>query len=271
MWEWLNGKGEVYKEAPTDGYPKYMGGEFQPFQHNPHFKSQPVLSEELREEIWRRIMKEQIPITQVSRDFGVDMHRIGAVVRLKELEKKWEAEGKKLAKPYAKAIMGMLPQTPYDPKNPVTHEGINDLAVHKATTAQIFYPTSESRVFSRQDAARIFNPTLLPADERIPHPEMIEMAKDEIDGLSWQEMQERIKERDAEDQERRVLKRQQVRERQEKVLTRVESPRWEFRFKEISVDEIGRDGRGAHATGYRYGAPHMDRKRAQVKIPKRVV
>ena len=50
----------------------------------------------------------------------------------------------------------MLPQTPHRPgsKKPVMHESINDLPVHPWTRRQVFHPTSESRAFAREDAAR---------------------------------------------------------------------------------------------------------------------
>ena len=47
----------------------------------------------------------------------------------------------------------------------------------------------------------------------------------------------------------------------------VPGQRWDFRFQHISVEEAGRDGRGKRGVGWRYGAPHEDRKRGQVKIP----
>lgn len=70
-------------------------------------------------------------------------------------------QGKSLALPYARAIQEMVPCTPVfdDPHerrlNP--HESINDLPIHRATDAQIFYPVSESRQFNRMDAGRVFS------------------------------------------------------------------------------------------------------------------
>ncbi len=63
-----------------------------PFPLNDHFFSQPILSTELREEIWRRVKVDQKSIRNVSVELGVEMRRVGAVVRLLELEKKWTAE-----------------------------------------------------------------------------------------------------------------------------------------------------------------------------------
>lgn len=65
-----------------------------------------------------------------------------------------------MAIPYARAVLSMLPQTPFDPRNPhlvQPHEPINDLPVHPLTHPQVFYPTSESRHFTRTDAGRVFS------------------------------------------------------------------------------------------------------------------
>jgi Eukaryotic mitochondrial regulator protein len=63
-----------------------------PFPLNEHFVSQPILSERLREEIWRRVKVDKKSVRIVSIELGVEMRRVGAVVRLVELEKQWRAE-----------------------------------------------------------------------------------------------------------------------------------------------------------------------------------
>jgi len=89
--------------------------------------------------------------------------------------------------------------------------------------------------------------------------------------LDWTERAKREEEREKAELDRRERKKERSRQMEEESLTRVEGRRWEFRFKEVSVDDIGVDGRGERATGYRYGAPLLDRKRAQIKIPRRVL
>lgn len=74
-------KGEIPSETTRD---------LQPFPLNRNFVSQPVLSDELREEIWKRIMKDGKSVREVSAELAVEMSRVGAVVRLKEIEKEWE-------------------------------------------------------------------------------------------------------------------------------------------------------------------------------------
>jgi Eukaryotic mitochondrial regulator protein len=163
----------------------------------------------------------------------------------------------------------MLPKTPYDPESKnksKPHESINDLPVHRVTGTQIFHPTSESRHFTREDAAKVFSERLLPADLRVPHPELAEMHKDFKAGLSQEEREERQRERE----EIADLKRQRIaakKAKQEAAVKKVDTGRVEFRFTEISVDAAGKDGRGFKGVGWRYGHPHMDRSRGSVKIP----
>src|ERR1700753_2474742 len=77
--------------------------------------------------------------------------------------------------------MSMLPQTTYQKNKPImAHESIDDLPVHPATTQQIFWPSSESREFTRIDAGKVFKPDLLPADLRIPHPQTVENWADSL-------------------------------------------------------------------------------------------
>lgn len=61
------------------------------------------------------------------------------------------------------------------------------------------------------------------------------------------------------------------RETERLTVKKAETPRWEFRFKDINVESVGKDGRDRRGVGARYGMPHEDRKKGQVKIPTRVV
>jgi hypothetical protein len=152
----------------------------------------------------------------------------------------------------------MLPQTPLSHQNAVVHEPINDLPVHSYTTQQIFWPTSESREFTRVDAGKVFSPTLLPADMRIPHPEMIEKGSAEVEKTRAARL--RLEQAIA----KKALEQKLDEERRTKV---VEGGRWDFKFKDVSVQWVGKDGRDRKGVGWRYGKPHDDRKRGQIKIP----
>ncbi|KAF9893984.1 hypothetical protein FE257_008955 [Aspergillus nanangensis] len=171
MFTWLKKEGEALKNH-TPGSTNYLsalrfrGEEGQrppswPFPLNPSFVSEPVLSEELRNDIYERVVVKKKSVRAVSVELGVDMRRVGAVVRLVELEKRMKQQGKSMALPYARAIHEMIPTTPLhdDARGHrfKPHEAINDLPVHRLTETQIFYPVSESRQFNRVDAGRVFS------------------------------------------------------------------------------------------------------------------
>jgi hypothetical protein len=176
----------------------------------------------------------------------------------------------------------MLPQTPYvDPsKNeeaprgrdgkprPVTtgHESINDLPVHSRTTQQIFYPVPESRAFTRADAGKAFHPNLRPADERIPHPELIEIEKFK-GSLNTPALAKFKLDLAKADQDEALRKVNEERERERQTVKVYTGARHDFKFQDISVESVGKTGRSRAGVGWRYGMPHEDRKPGQVKIP----
>ena len=75
--------------AGGDELPRESQQDLIPFPLNRNFSSQAVLSEELREEIWTRVVLGRKSVKVVSAELGVEMNRIGAVVRLKTVEKEW--------------------------------------------------------------------------------------------------------------------------------------------------------------------------------------
>lgn len=89
--EWLNTKGKQYR-SHRPGDTNYAGFGNTPFPLNPQFKSMEVLSDQARELIWKKIMRDGETIKAVSAELGVDIRRVAAVVRLKEVEKDWEAK-----------------------------------------------------------------------------------------------------------------------------------------------------------------------------------
>lgn len=166
----------------------------------------------------------------------------------------------------------MVPTTPLynEVKSPPPHESINDVPVHPATRRQLFISTSESRDFTRADAAKAFNPNLLPADERIPHPELVQLHKWDLSGIS---REQRIELRHQLDEEAAAKKEAQERkQKQWEARTQVTVPgrRWDFKFQDFSAEKVGKDGRRRGAVGLRYGMPHDDRKRGQYKLPQKV-
>ncbi|THZ49787.1 hypothetical protein D6C90_03162 [Aureobasidium pullulans] len=264
---------EAKEKEDRHKMPKERASDLRPYPLNNDFRSQSILSEELREELYKKIIDEKVDLSTVSALYGVDMRRVAAVVRLKAIEKNWVSEGKKLATPYAEAVMQMVPQTHFnrklleDPKKNFSHESINDLPVHPYTRQQIFYPTSESRQFTRADAAKVFSPTLLSADERIPLSELIDIEKDAINNVPREERTARIRERAEKKLAAKLEKERKQKEWEARNVKVVSNQRWNFRFESINVEEAGKDGRGRRGVGWRYGNPHHDRERGEIKLP----
>lgn len=165
-----------------------------------------------------------------------------------------------------------MPTTPFRPnvKSPPPHESINDLPVHPQTRAQLFVSASESRDFTRADAAKAFHPSLLPADDRIAHPELVEITKWELAGYSREKRVSLMEQRDAEAAAKREEKERKQREWEKRTQVTVPGRRWDFKFQDFSAEKVGKDGRRRGAVGLRYGMPHEDRKRGQYKLPQKV-
>ena len=63
-----------------------------PFPLNQNFVSEPILSEEMRGEIYKRVAQDKKSVRAVSIELKVDMRRVAAVVRLMEMEKGWRSQ-----------------------------------------------------------------------------------------------------------------------------------------------------------------------------------
>ncbi|KAK0612358.1 eukaryotic mitochondrial regulator protein-domain-containing protein [Bombardia bombarda] len=271
FWAFLKKEGRDFKNAP--GEPKYLGDlkgskekRHAPFPNNPTYKSEPVLSDVARETIWREIMKQGMPLKAVSAKYSVDMRRVAAVVRMKEIERQWEADHKPKALPYAKAITSMVPQHSLSEREQ-PFEPVNDVHVHSYTQQQLFWPASESREFTRKDAAEAFGEHILPPDEKMRIPELMQLEKDINAGVEKHEAYKSFLDATRES-ELQIANRERTRLMKEEAnKTRVDSGRFEFRFERFNADNVGKNGRARKAVGWRYGVPFSDRRRAEVKIP----
>lgn len=88
----LGAAGKNLEAAESKPLPREHGDDFLVFPLNRHFKSQSVLSEELRDEIWRRVKEEGKTVREVSVELDVEMRRVGAVIRLKAVEEGWRQQ-----------------------------------------------------------------------------------------------------------------------------------------------------------------------------------
>jgi hypothetical protein len=164
--------------------------------------------------------------------------------------------------------MSMLPLKEYrlDKKN-TPLEAVNEVHVHKHTMRQLFVPVSESRHFTRKDAAAAFHPNMLSVDERSPAKEVIQIARDQSEGMDAQEAV-RVFRDTVQEKEVAIAEKRAMREAEEEArTTRVNTGRYEFRIREMNSENVGADGKARKAKGWRYGAPLNDRKRGMVKIP----
>ncbi|KAF8475907.1 eukaryotic mitochondrial regulator protein-domain-containing protein [Kalaharituber pfeilii] len=269
FFEWLNGPGAVFQKPPpgnhnyltdydtTTGKPKEIPRRPTPFPLNPFFVSTPVLSDELANEVYRRAIQVGKSVRMVSAELNISLERVAAIVRLKTIEKRWEEEGKPLKPFLTKAIHSMLPVTKFAGGLGGTHEPINDLPSHSRTHVQHFVPVSESRAFTRADAGAEFG--IPSADEMIPHPELIVEEKEKLQ-FNPEERRKRAEEKEREEaaKKREEEAKRLAREKQNEII--LERGRWRWKIQSAETGKVG----------YRYGVPHEDRKRGQVKIPTRV-
>lgn len=63
--------------------------ELTPFPLNKKFHSQQVLNEKVKDQIWDAVVLFGKSVQTVSTELNVEMRRVGAVVRLKTIEKQW--------------------------------------------------------------------------------------------------------------------------------------------------------------------------------------
>lgn len=155
----------------------------------------------------------------------------------------------------------MVPTTelPSSVSDEYPHESINDLPEHPATASQLFVPVPESRSVNRTDAGAIFG--LPPADDLIPHPELLISEKEKQQGVSTDERKERADQRDQKDALVRMAESRARILKERQGVEIAERGRWRWRLKDGKVGEIGA----------RYGVPHQDRKKGHIKIPTRIV
>lgn len=83
---------QATKKKDEEKLPPETAEDLRPFPLNKFFRSQPVLSEQLREAIYQFVVKEGKTVPLASITFGVSNERVGAVVRLKQMEKEWIAQ-----------------------------------------------------------------------------------------------------------------------------------------------------------------------------------
>ena len=106
MFQWLSTEGASLKHH-IPGETNYLSNRAdrdgdsneppRPFPGNRNFISESVLSEELRNEVYVRVVEKKKSLRAVSVELGIDMKRIAAVVRLVEMERRQRAQVRNFA------------------------------------------------------------------------------------------------------------------------------------------------------------------------------
>lgn len=268
MRQWYKMFGKEYKKFDPS-QPLWSSGIVK-FPNNPSYKVQPILSDETRLRIWERVVKHGEPVKAVAADFDIDMRRVAACVRLKELERSWILQGKPLAMPYANAIRQMIPTVSLqEHESGAVFEPTNEITVHPYTQQQLFLPVSESRHFTRADAAKAFHPTMLSADKRMPIPELVNTERNaDVSGSrkNYDNAARIFREEVAQEQRKLAKRNKEAVDAEEARTVAFDTGRFEYRVKDYNSEQVGKTGRTG-TVGWRYGAPHNDRKRGLRKIP----
>ena len=110
FFEWLNGPGAVFKQLPRSRNTNYLSAYDvmtgapkeslrwmnYPFPLNPAFPSSPVVSDELANEVYFRVIEGGKSVRMVSAELNVSLQRVAAIVRLKTIEERWLKEVRSL-------------------------------------------------------------------------------------------------------------------------------------------------------------------------------
>ncbi|KAK0723660.1 eukaryotic mitochondrial regulator protein-domain-containing protein [Apiosordaria backusii] len=216
--------------------------------------------------IWEAVMLRGMPLKAVSAQYQVDMRRVAAVVRLMEIEKRMERENAPMALPYARAISRLVPRAFLD-ADEKPFEPINDVHVHSFTMQQLFVPVSESRKFTRKDAAKAFGDHILPPDDKMRIPELVDMERAILKGVPQAEAEATFLKKTAQSERRFAGSQKYIAAQKDAMKSKVDTERFEFRIEDFNSEAVGKKGRARNAVGWRYGAPFNDRQRGLYKIP----
>jgi hypothetical protein len=155
----LDAKGNVLESTPFVRPERKMA----PFPSNPFCKTNLNLSKEDKEEVYQKIVVQKVPIQEVAVNYGIKIPRLEAVVRLKEIEKKWETQ-KRITPEVQKMANTMYKMFPLF-ERPRHSDNLSEIPVPVKTLQSRFLTIAESEPFGPVDAAKVFD--LEPASETL--------------------------------------------------------------------------------------------------------
>lgn len=136
---------QAAEEAAAKGEaPPPTKADLRPFPLNPAFHSTPVLSEELREHVYRLWAERGESVEVISARYGIAMERVAAVLRMKQMEKDWDA-----AVSSCFHLLDFLPEDRYRPKCPFDDDLHNISISLEDETAWL-----DTAILSLEDTAR---------------------------------------------------------------------------------------------------------------------
>lgn len=134
-----------------------------PFPSNPFCQTNLALTNEDKEEIYTKVCVQKVPIQEVAVNFGIKIPRLEAVVRLKEIEKKWQKQNRITPeiKTMSSTMYKMFPLF----ERPRHSDNLSEIPVPVKTLQSRFLTIAESEPFGPIDAAKVFD--LEPASETL--------------------------------------------------------------------------------------------------------
>ncbi|AQZ13820.1 MRPS35 (YGR165W) [Zygosaccharomyces parabailii] len=127
----------------------------QPFPGNTHCRTNYVINEDLRLKIYNEIQIEGLSTQEVSQNYGLKIPRVEAIVKLVEIEQKWEKNNRITSdlKSLSSTLYKMFPV--FQPESNTARENLSEIPVPQKALASRFLTLAESEPFGPVDAAKV--------------------------------------------------------------------------------------------------------------------
>ncbi|CAR29590.1 hypothetical protein ZYGR_0AD02730 [Zygosaccharomyces rouxii] len=127
----------------------------QPFPGNRNCLTNHVISEDLKMRIYNEIQVEGLSTQQVSQNYGLKIPRVEAIVKLMEIEKKWEKHNRITPEleVMSSTLYKMFPV--FEPESKLARENLSEIPVPQRALSSRFLTIAESEPFGPVDAAKV--------------------------------------------------------------------------------------------------------------------
>lgn len=146
---------DTVDETENDSSKRRNNNAFRPFPLNSKLSTNFQVDNETKIQIVNDILLNKMPSQQVAIKYGLKIQRIEAILKLREIEEKWEQEDKINGdlKRMSQAMYKMFPI--FNPRN--NAENLTEIPIPKETLQSRFLTIAESEPFGPVDAAKEFN------------------------------------------------------------------------------------------------------------------